>query len=55
MPWGVNTERVGTALAERKGGRSGRPGSRTLERRPDLYARWLEQELAPAHLQQSQP
>ena len=28
---------------------------RTLERRPDLYARWLEQELAPAHLQQSQP
>ena len=28
---------------------------RTRERRPDLYSRWLEQELAPAHLQQSQP
>jgi tRNA (guanine-N1)-methyltransferase len=28
---------------------------RTKERRPDLYARWLEQDLDPARLQQSQP
>jgi len=28
---------------------------RTSERRPDLYARWLEQDLDPARLQQSQP
>ena len=27
MPCGVNTERLGTALAERNGGRSGRPGT----------------------------
>ena len=28
---------------------------RTRERRPDLFARWLEQDLDPARLQQSQP
>ncbi len=28
---------------------------RTKERRPDLYARWLEEESGPARIQQSQP